>query len=56
MRTNSYLTVSPSGTSGSGTSTRSFAEPDNRAGDDKSSIWTWFARDDSRPPMFFAGI
>src|SRR5215469_4539724 len=34
----------------------SFAEPDNRAGEDKPSIWTWFARDESRPLMFFAGI
>jgi putative SOS response-associated peptidase YedK len=34
----------------------SFAEPDNRAGDDKPSIWTWFARDETRPLMFFAGI
>jgi putative SOS response-associated peptidase YedK len=34
----------------------SFAEPDNRAGDDKPSIWTWFAQDDSRPLFFFAGI
>jgi putative SOS response-associated peptidase YedK len=34
----------------------SFAEPDNRAGDDKPSIWTWFAQDESRPLMFFAGI
>jgi putative SOS response-associated peptidase YedK len=34
----------------------SFAEPDNRAGEDKPSIWTWFAQDESRPLMFFAGI
>src|SRR5690349_5489266 len=34
----------------------SFAEPDNRAGDDKPSIWTWFAQDESRPLIFFAGI
>ncbi len=34
----------------------SFAEPDNRAGDDKPSIWTWFARNECRPLMFFAGI
>ncbi|MBV9550370.1 MAG: SOS response-associated peptidase [Alphaproteobacteria bacterium] len=34
----------------------SFSEPDNRAGDDKPSIWTWFASDESRPVMFFAGI
>jgi putative SOS response-associated peptidase YedK len=34
----------------------SFSEPDNRAGIDKPSIWTWFARDESRPVMFFAGI
>jgi putative SOS response-associated peptidase YedK len=32
----------------------SFAEPDNSQG--PKSIWTWFARDDSRPLMFFAGI
>jgi len=32
----------------------SFAEPDNNNG--PISIWTWFARDDSRPLMFFAGI
>lgn len=34
----------------------SFSEPDNTAGDDKPSVWTWFAKDDSRPLMFFAGI
>ena len=34
----------------------SFAEPDNRAGDRAPSIWTWFAQDESRPLMFFAGI
>ncbi len=34
----------------------SFAEPDNRAGDKAPSIWTWFARDETRPLMFFAGI
>lgn len=32
----------------------SFAEPDNNQG--PRSIWTWFAQDDSRPLMFFAGI
>lgn len=32
----------------------SFAEPDNNQG--PKSIWTWFAKDDSRPLMFFAGI
>lgn len=32
----------------------SFAEPDNRKGG--RSIWTWFAQDESRPVMFFAGI
>lgn len=32
----------------------SFAEPDNNQG--PKSIWTWFAQDDSRPLMFFAGI
>jgi len=32
----------------------SFAEPDNNQGN--RSIWTWFARDDDRPLMFFAGI
>jgi len=31
----------------------SFAEPDNRG---PECIWTWFARDESRPIMFFAGI
>jgi putative SOS response-associated peptidase YedK len=34
----------------------SFAEPDNRAGDKSPSVWTWFAQDESRPLMFFAGI
>lgn len=34
----------------------SFAEPDNRRGDDQPSIWTWFARDENRPLMAFAGI
>lgn len=34
----------------------SFSEPDNRAGDDKPSIWIWFAQDESRSLMFFAGI
>ncbi len=32
----------------------SFAEPDNNQG--SRSIWTWFAQDESRPLMFFAGI
>ena len=32
----------------------SFAEPDNNQG--PKSIWTWFAQDESRPLMFFAGI
>ena len=32
----------------------SFAEPDNRQG--PRSIWTWFAKDESRPLMAFAGI
>jgi putative SOS response-associated peptidase YedK len=32
----------------------SFAEPDNNQG--PTSVWTWFARGDSRPLMFFAGI
>jgi putative SOS response-associated peptidase YedK len=32
----------------------SFAEPDNNQG--PRSIWTWFAQDDRRPLMFFAGI
>ena len=32
----------------------SFAEPDNNQG--PKSIWTWFARDESRSLMFFAGI
>jgi putative SOS response-associated peptidase YedK len=32
----------------------SFAEPDNNQG--PKSIWTWFARDETRPLMFFAGI
>src|SRR4051812_44555232 len=31
----------------------SFAEPDNRS---PKCIWTWFAQDDTRPLMFFAGI
>jgi putative SOS response-associated peptidase YedK len=31
----------------------SFAEPDNRG---PHCIWTWFARDETRPVMFFAGI
>jgi len=30
------------------------AEPDNNQG--PRSIWTWFAQDESRPLMFFAGI
>ena len=34
----------------------SFAEPDNRAGEKAPSIWTWFAQDETRPLMFFAGI
>jgi putative SOS response-associated peptidase YedK len=34
----------------------SFSEPDNRAGDGSPSIWTWFAKDKTRPVMFFAGI
>jgi putative SOS response-associated peptidase YedK len=34
----------------------SFAEPDNRAGEKAPSVWTWFAQDESRPLMFFAGI
>ena len=34
----------------------SFAEPDNRAGEKAPSVWTWFARDETRPLMFFAGI
>ena len=34
--------------------TSSFAEPDNNQG--PRSIWTWFAQDESRPLMFFAGI
>jgi putative SOS response-associated peptidase YedK len=34
----------------------SFCEPDNRAGDDQPSVWTWFAQDETRPLMFFAGI
>jgi hypothetical protein len=33
----------------------SFAEPDNRADDDKPSIWTWSAQDDSRP-LFFSPV
>ena len=32
----------------------SFAEPNNNKG--PKSIWTWFAQDESRPLMFFAGI
>jgi len=32
----------------------SFAEPDNNRG--PRSIWTWFAQDETRPLMFFAGI
>src|SRR5580692_6409794 len=32
----------------------SFAEPDNNQG--PRSVWTWFARDESRPLMFFAGV
>ena len=32
----------------------SFAEPDNNQG--SRSIWTWFAQDEGRPLMFFAGI
>ncbi len=32
----------------------SFAEPDNKQG--PRSIWTWFAQNESRPLMFFAGI
>src|ERR1700722_8177042 len=32
----------------------SFAEPDNNQG--PHPIWTWFARDESHPLMFFAGI
>lgn len=32
----------------------SFAEPDNNQG--PRSIWTWFAQDESRPLMFFAGV
>lgn len=32
----------------------SFAEPDNNQG--PRSIWTWFAQDETRPLMFFAGI
>ena len=32
----------------------SFSEPDNNQG--PRSIWTWFARDESRPLFFFAGI
>lgn len=31
----------------------SFAEPDNRG---PRCIWTWFAQDESRPVIFFAGI
>jgi len=32
----------------------SFAEPDNNQ--EPRSIWTWFAQDECRPLMFFAGI
>jgi putative SOS response-associated peptidase YedK len=32
----------------------SFAEPDNIPG--RKCVWTWFAQDESRPLMFFAGI
>jgi len=32
----------------------SFAEPDSNQG--PKSVWTWFARDESRPLMFLAGI
>lgn len=32
----------------------SFAEPDNNQG--SRSIWTWFAQNETRPLMFFAGI
>jgi putative SOS response-associated peptidase YedK len=32
----------------------SFAEPDNNQG--PRSIWTWFAQNETRPLMFFAGI
>jgi putative SOS response-associated peptidase YedK len=32
----------------------SFSEPDNTQG--PRSIWTWFAQDESRPLMFFAGV
>ena len=32
----------------------SFSEPDNSQG--PKSIWTWFAQDETRPLMFFAGI
>jgi putative SOS response-associated peptidase YedK len=32
----------------------SLAEPDNNQG--PQSIWNWFAQDESRPLMFFAGI
>jgi putative SOS response-associated peptidase YedK len=32
----------------------SFAEPDNRQGG--RSIWTWFAQDETRRVMFFAGL
>jgi len=31
----------------------SFCEPDNRSG---STVWTWYALDESRPMFFFAGI
>lgn len=33
-----------------------FCEPDNSAGEDKPSVWTWFAQDEERSPFFFAGI
>ena len=32
----------------------SFSEPDNNQG--PRSIWTWFAQDETRPLMFFAGV
>jgi putative SOS response-associated peptidase YedK len=35
-------------------SVTSFSEPDNRQG--PKSVWTWFAQDETRPLMFFAGI
>jgi putative SOS response-associated peptidase YedK len=34
----------------------SFADPDNYHHQGTSSIWTWFAQDECRPIMFFAGI